>query len=83
MCFIATGILGFIWLLGWQFVYQIPERHSKISKEELKYIQSGKQKADKKQDPWRKVVTKKRNNYHLYSTFYIRSYMVVFAVLAA
>jgi MFS transporter, ACS family, hexuronate transporter len=36
--FIITGSLGFIWLIFWIAWYQVPEKHPKISKEELAYI---------------------------------------------
>ncbi len=36
--FIITGSLGFIWLLFWIAWYRAPEKHPKISKEELLYI---------------------------------------------
>lgn len=36
--FIVTGSLGFIWVILWLAYYQIPEKHSKISKEEFSYI---------------------------------------------
>jgi MFS transporter, ACS family, hexuronate transporter len=38
--FIFTGLLGFIWLVLWIWQYEIPERHRKLSKEELAFIQS-------------------------------------------
>lgn len=38
--FIVTGILGFIWLAFWLFMYRRPEEHPSLSKEELAYIQS-------------------------------------------
>jgi ACS family hexuronate transporter-like MFS transporter len=38
--FIITGALGFIWLIFWRISYQLPEKHSKVSPEELKYIRS-------------------------------------------
>lgn len=39
--FIATGSLGFIWVIGWLFLYYSPEHHPRISKEELEYIHAG------------------------------------------
>ena len=36
--FIITGSLGFIWLFFWIAWYRVPEKHPKISKEELLYI---------------------------------------------
>ncbi|MFM7838197.1 MAG: MFS transporter [Chitinophagaceae bacterium] len=37
--FILTGCIGFIWLLLWWKIYEIPEKHTKLSKEEYNYIQ--------------------------------------------
>lgn len=39
--FIITGGLGFIWLMCWLLIYRVPEKHKKISAEELAYINSG------------------------------------------
>jgi MFS transporter, ACS family, hexuronate transporter len=36
--FIITGFFGFIWIFFWLVLYQVPEKHRKISKEELNYI---------------------------------------------
>lgn len=38
--FIITGMIGLIWLLFWWLIYERPEKHPKLSKEELEYIQS-------------------------------------------
>jgi ACS family hexuronate transporter-like MFS transporter len=38
--FIGTGLLGFVWLAAWWFVYETPERHRKLRSEELAYIRS-------------------------------------------
>ena len=38
--FIITGIIGFIWLAFWLFMYRRPEEHPRLSKAELEYIQS-------------------------------------------
>jgi MFS transporter, ACS family, hexuronate transporter len=43
--FMIPGLLGFIWLIGWRWLYQPPEKHSRISQAELQYIV-----ADKKED---------------------------------
>lgn len=40
MAFVATGALGFIWLIFWLFFYHKPENHPRISASELAYIQS-------------------------------------------
>lgn len=38
--FILTGLLGFIWLILWVFLYEIPSKHKNISAEEYAYINS-------------------------------------------
>ena len=38
--FIATGAIGFLWLVAWWLVYETPERNSKLSKAEFAYIRS-------------------------------------------
>jgi MFS transporter, ACS family, hexuronate transporter len=40
MAFIATGALGFVWILCWLLVYHRPEEDKKVSAAELAYIQS-------------------------------------------
>lgn len=39
MSFIIIGALGFVWMGFWIFLYEKPEKHSKVSLEELAYIQ--------------------------------------------
>jgi ACS family hexuronate transporter-like MFS transporter len=38
--FIATGALGFVWLVFWMLLYRDPEKHPRLSKRELEYIRS-------------------------------------------
>jgi len=38
--FIATGALGFVWLLAWLAIYREPERHPRVSPSELAHIRS-------------------------------------------
>lgn len=38
--FILTGAIGFIWLVFWWILYRSPNEHPKLSKSELKHIQS-------------------------------------------
>ena len=40
MAFLITGAIGFVWLLFWWFIYEVPARHKKISKEEFEFIHS-------------------------------------------
>ncbi len=38
--FIITGAVGFIWLIFWFKIYDIPSKHKKLTKEEFDYIHS-------------------------------------------
>ncbi|HKV37580.1 MAG TPA: MFS transporter [Blastocatellia bacterium] len=38
--FIATGVVGFLWLVLWLPLYRRPEEHPRLSKAELAYIKS-------------------------------------------
>jgi MFS transporter, ACS family, hexuronate transporter len=38
--FIITGAIGFLWVILWFIFYELPEKHKKISKNELAYINS-------------------------------------------
>jgi ACS family hexuronate transporter-like MFS transporter len=38
--FYVTGALGFAWLVFWLLMYEAPERHSRVTPEELAYIRS-------------------------------------------
>lgn len=53
--FIVTGILGFIWLAFWLFMYRRPETHPSLSPEELAYIQSDPPEPTTK-IPWSKLI---------------------------
>jgi ACS family hexuronate transporter-like MFS transporter len=54
--FIVTGMLGFVWLAAWLIFYRAPERHPRVSAQELAYIH-----ADQDNDagtvpiPWRQL----------------------------
>jgi ACS family hexuronate transporter-like MFS transporter len=39
--FLFTGVLGFVWLVAFRFMYRRPEEHPRISPEELQYIVEG------------------------------------------
>ena len=41
--FILTGAVGFIWLILWFIIYEIPARHKRLSQEEYIYIHSDEQ----------------------------------------
>lgn len=36
--FVITGTLGFIWLIFWFLLYEVPAKHKKLSAQELDYI---------------------------------------------
>jgi len=38
--FVMAGLAGFLWLVLWLVYYQPPERHPRVSREELAYIRS-------------------------------------------
>ncbi|QNI30150.1 MFS transporter [Alloacidobacterium dinghuense] len=44
--FMIPGLLGFLWLIVWRWLYQPPERHSRISAAELQYIVADKSEDD-------------------------------------
>ena len=50
--FIFTGLLGFIWLLFWLWLYEIPERHKRVSGAELEYIHSDAAESAPETIPW-------------------------------
>ncbi len=38
--FIITGAIGFVWLILWLIVYEVPKKHKRLSPDELLYINS-------------------------------------------
>jgi len=50
--FVATGAVGFVWLIFWLLVYQQPEESRKLTIEELRYIQSDREESTGKKIPW-------------------------------
>lgn len=38
--FYITGATGFLWVIAWWLVYEAPEKHKRLSKSELEYIQA-------------------------------------------
>jgi ACS family hexuronate transporter-like MFS transporter len=38
--FLITGAIGFVWLIFWYFLYEIPSKHKKVTPEEVEYIYS-------------------------------------------
>lgn len=54
--FIFTGALGFIWVILWLWLYEIPEKHRKVSKTEIAYIQSDPAEIQNEKIPWLKLL---------------------------
>lgn len=40
--FILTGLIGFVWLVFWFVLYEVPKKHTALSAQELEYIHSDK-----------------------------------------
>jgi ACS family hexuronate transporter-like MFS transporter len=61
--FILTGSIGFIWLIFWFILYEIPAKQKRLSQKELEYINSDKdevkapQEAAKPAMSWAKLLT--------------------------
>jgi ACS family hexuronate transporter-like MFS transporter len=53
--FIIIGILGFVWMGFWVFIYKKPEAHPKVNKAELEYILSDKEEVATIDKPARKL----------------------------
>lgn len=54
--FIGAGALGFVWLLFWYLVYQKPEINTKLSAQELAYIQQDETEPELKKLPWKSII---------------------------
>lgn len=39
--FFATGVIGFLWLVGWLLLFRLPQESPFVSQEELRYITEG------------------------------------------
>jgi ACS family hexuronate transporter-like MFS transporter len=53
--FLATGVIGFLWLAAWLVLYQRPEEHPRVSPAELAHIQSDPQDPPV-HVPWRRLL---------------------------
>lgn len=65
--FILTGLLGFIWLIFWFLLYEVPRKHKKISASELAFIESDREEQkggvgdeDQPKMSWFKLLTYKQ-----------------------
>jgi MFS transporter, ACS family, hexuronate transporter len=63
--FILTGLVGFIWLIFWFILYEVPKKHKKISKAEFDHIHSDPEEekdanGETKKISWGKLLTYKQ-----------------------
>ncbi len=58
--FIFTGSLGFIWVILWAVMYQIPQKHKKVSSEEMAYIESDPPEPASEKIPWLSLLKHKQ-----------------------
>ena len=61
--FILTGATGFIWLIFWFLLYEVPQKHKKLSTAEFEYIHSdtaGSLNTDEPKLSWAKLLTYKQ-----------------------
>lgn len=56
MPFVIAGIAGFIWLGFWLVIYDAPERHPDVCKEELEHILSDREETTAAPIPWLDLV---------------------------
>jgi MFS transporter, ACS family, hexuronate transporter len=58
--FVVPGVLGFIWLLAWRWLYRKPEEHPRISETELKLIKADAAahatESSTRKTPWRSLL---------------------------
>ncbi len=50
--FIFIGLLGFIWMFFWWWIYELPENHKKVSREEIAHIHSDQAERETGRIPW-------------------------------
>lgn len=48
--FILTGLVGFVWLIFWFLLYEVPRKHKKLSQAEFDYIHSDKDEVQETDD---------------------------------
>jgi ACS family hexuronate transporter-like MFS transporter len=56
MAFIATGAIGFLWIVFWWFLYEKPELHKRIKKSELDHILSDPPEQQTEKIPWGRLL---------------------------
>ncbi|MGA7160853.1 MAG: MFS transporter [Bacteroidota bacterium] len=54
--FIFIGLLGLIWMFFWWWIYELPENHKKITREEFAYINADKTEVETESIPWLRLL---------------------------
>src|SRR5262245_3497570 len=54
--FVITGIMGLLWLVPWLFYFRTPERHSRITRQELALIREGRMNQAGHKMGWRELL---------------------------
>jgi MFS transporter, ACS family, hexuronate transporter len=54
--FIFIGLLGFIWMFFWWWIYELPENHKKVSREEIAHIHSDQAEGETERIPWLRLL---------------------------
>jgi ACS family hexuronate transporter-like MFS transporter len=54
--FIFVGLLGFVWIVLWAWLYEIPEKNKNVTQKEVAYIQSDPEKQKSEKIPWLKLL---------------------------
>lgn len=74
--FVITGALGFIWLLAWLWLYDVPRRSKHLSREELTLITEGQEQEategiEKRQIKWARLFTFPQTWAFVFGKFFI------------
>jgi ACS family hexuronate transporter-like MFS transporter len=54
--FIFVGLLGFVWIALWAWLYEIPEKNKNVTQSEVAYIQSDPEIQESEKIPWLKLL---------------------------
>ena len=54
--FIFIGLLGFIWMFFWWWIYELPENQKKVSREEIAYIHADQNESETERMPWLRLL---------------------------
>lgn len=70
--FVITGAMGFIWLMFWLWLYEVPERQKRLSAEERTFIRAGQEVGEiKTKVPWLRLFGYPQTWAFLFGKFFI------------